>query len=491
MKENFCKSILILLVLLTFTHSCTSDTQNGHTAHSDEFTEAPDFFVPYSIAEDGAAEFDRNRLYVRDYSSFLNAVSIIATGLHPDEFGNDNYRPDLYPEAMHQRAKQWLDMVDLIDTYFNDSGRISPRLEHMAGVYSVAGDVDLSIYPHLVYASHIHHQSGRFEQDEALRNRLNREPANYLVSPGRYLMNEHFREGAFHHADGSVDHKSMSYGLGGIHANAYAWVASKNTGEQEDRGVLTEADLAHYMEHTPDDMVRIYREAAGRLDGAWDASRSIYDFGDGTTWQLDAVGAMIRGNKALYDFLYMFGKEDDAETARRVFERTVAMLEAVAPLTRPWGMPDRVTFTEDGARAASQVVNVYDWYQFLNHLGGGYGLDREREGMPMYLTRYRKDIADLIGNLSDSALRGALAYHIDERDRIVTTVSYTNGSVTDDRFTTSTAGMFIVTAANMYRKGSDFEQASEWEEIPAPVANRSRELYDAIFSLFGHVERAM
>jgi hypothetical protein len=491
MKITGFTTALAILTLLALTISCSGDTETDRATETGERSGAPEILVPTAVSDDGKAVFDDNRLHIRDYSSYLNAISIIATVSRASEFGNENYRPELYPEKMRERAEQWLSLVQQIDSHFNEDGLISSHLEQEAGVYAPSGNVDLSVYPHLVYAYHIHHRSGRFEEDELLYNRLNREPSHFLVTPGRFLMNERFSNGAFSHADGSVDHKSMSYGLGGIHANAYAWIVWKKPGGQDDMGVLTEAALAHHMGHTPADMVQIYRDAAVRLDGAWDASRSIYDFGDGTIWRLDALGAMIRGQKAMYDFLYMFGDEDDAETARRIFDRTAAMLEAVAPLAEPWGMPEKIEFTENGAQAASETVNVYDWYQFLNHLGGGYGLDREREGMPMYIDRYRSDLKDLIGELSDNALIGALDYHADGDGRLFTAVSYEDGSVTDDRLTVSTAGMFITMAANMYRKGSAFERASDWDTVPDDVAQRSLLLHDLKFELMERIETAL
>ncbi len=467
--------------------SCTPDADRSPETAAD----LPQPAVPSSINTDGSPEFRNNRLYVADYSNLLHAVSIMATVSRQSEYGHENYRPELYPEKMMERAEQWLDMVGTIDRHFNEGGKVIRWLDRQTGSAPEDGNTDLALYPHLVYAYHIHHRSGRFDDNELLFNRLNREATNYLVTPGRYLMNERYRTGVFQHHDGSVDHKSMSYALGGLHANAYAWVVWKKPGGQDDMGVLTEAALGHHMGHTPDQMVQIYRETAETLDDAWDASRSIYDFGDGTTWRLDAVGAMIRGKKAMYDFLYMFGDDDDAETSHRIFDRTAAMLEAVAPLAEPWGMPEKIEFTEDGARAASETVNLYHWYQFLNHLGGGYGFDREREGMPMYIDRYRNDLKNLIGELSDNALLGALEYHVDGEGRLVTAVSYGEGSVTDDRLTVSTAGMFITMAANMYRKGSAFERASDWGNVPDDVARRSLVLHDLKFSLVERIEDAL
>ncbi len=453
--------------------------------------DVPELMVPSAVDQDGAAVYRNNRLYLKDYSNLLHAVSIVATVSRQSEYGHENYRPDLYPEKMRERARQWLDMVGAIDRHFNDGGKVFGWIDKQTGATSDPADLDLSLYPHLVYAYHIHHRSGRFEENELLFNRLNREASNYLATPGRYLMNELFGNGTFRHANGNVDHKSMSYALGGLHANAYAWIVWKKPGGQDDMGVLTEAALGHHMGHTPGQMVQIYRAVAETLDEAWDERRSIYDFGDGTTWRLDAVGAMIRGKKAMYDFLYMFGDDDDAETSRRIFDRTAAILDAVAPLAEPWGMPETIEFTEDGARAASETVNLYHWYQFLNHLGGGYGFDREREGMPMYIDRYRSDLKDLIGELSDNALLGALDYHVDEEGRLFTAVSYEDGSVTDGRLTVSTSGMFITMAANMYRKGSAFERASDWDKVPDDVAERSLVLHDLKFGLMERMEATL
>ncbi|TVQ69888.1 MAG: hypothetical protein EA363_08815 [Balneolaceae bacterium] len=491
MKPKIYPLCFLLLAgfLVLFAASCTPE--NDRQPETDPTAGVPELMVPHAIDQDGAAVYKNNRLHLKDYSNLLHAVSIMATVSRQSEYGHENYRPELYPEKMRERAEQWLDMVGVIDRHFNGGGMAARWIDKQTGATSDPANVDLSVYPHLVYAYHIHHRSGRFEDDELLFNRLNREATNYLVTPGRYLMNEHFGNGTFRHANGDVDHKSMSYALGGLHANAYAWIVWQKPGGQDDMGVLTKAALGHHMGHTPEQMVEIYRAVAQTLDEAWDEQRSTYDFGDGTTWRLDAAGAMIRGKKAMYDFLYMFGDDGDAETSRRIFDRTAAMLNAVAPLAEPWGMPEKIAFTEDGARAASETVNLYDWYQFLNHLGGGYGFDREREGMPMYIDRHRSDLKDLIGELSDNALLGVLDYHVDGEGRLFTAVSYDNGSVTDDRLTVSTAGMFITMAGNMYRKGSAFDRASDWDNVPDDVADRSRKLHDITFDLLDRIEQAI
>jgi len=488
---NHLKKAQIPLAAACLLFLITTACNNDHQEPEVDLAEAPELLIPNFINEDGDPVFSENRLWLQDYSNYLHAIQLMATVSRDSEYGSEAYRPELYPDEMVRRAEQWLSLVRTTDHRFNEEGRFAPWLEEVNGGYFKSDSVDLSVYPHLVYAYHIHHRSGRFDFDDTLFNRLNREATNYLVTPGQYLMNEHFRGGRFVHDDGSFDHRSMSYGLGGIHANAYSWIVWKKPGGEEDMGVIEEDVLLHWMGHSTDEMVQIYRELAETMDEAWLEEYSIYDFGDGTEWHLDAVGAMIRGKKAMYDFLYMFGDDEDEETARLLFDRTAAMFESVVPLIEPWGLPQQVEFTENGAAAASEEVILYNWYQFLNHLGGAYAFDREREGMPMYITELREDLFDVIGDISDNALQGALDYHQNENGRLMTSVNFSDGSPMDERLGVSSAGMFITMAANMYRKGSAFERASDWNSVSDDVAERSRALYDLKFHLMELLDQAV
>ena len=486
-KYNYMNRIITISIvgLLTSALLFGAISCNGENGiEAEELTDAPELLVPNFITEEGQPGFYQNRLWLKDYSNYLHAIQLMATVSRDSEYGNEAYRPELYTEEMSRLANKWLEVVRITDENFNINDRFAPWLEEQNGSYVPAEEVDLSVFPHLVYAYHIHHRSGRFDYDETLFNRLNREATNFLVSPGIYLMDEHFRDGKFIHADGSYDHKSMSYSLGGLHSHAYSWIVWKKPGGADDMGVLEEDALEHWMGYGTDDMMEVYREVAVILEEAWDDERSIYDFGDGTTWSLDAIGAMIRGKKAMYDFLYMFGTAGDAETSRRIFDRTVAMFESITPLTEPWGLPEQIEFTANGATAASETVNLYNLYQFLNHLGGGYGFDREREGMPMYITEHRNDLFDVIGEISDAVLLGLMDYHLNENGRLVAEVSYSDGSIVDDRLTVSTIGMFIATAANLYQKGTAFTRAADWDSATEEVAERSRKLYDLKFDHF-------
>ena len=476
-KMNTIRLLSVLTLILILAACTSNDTP------STELIDNPELIVPGYVTDTVESGLMDNRLWLQDYSNYMHAVQLMATVSRDSEYGHEAYRPELYPDEMVRRAEQWLTLVQYTDFIFNNEGWFAPWIEEQNDGYLLSDGVDLSVYPHLVYAYHIHHRSGRFDFDETLYNRLNREATNYLVTPGQYLLNEKLQDGRFMHQDGSTDHKSMSYGLGGIHANAYSWVVWGKPGGEDTMGVIDEAVLEHWMGHGIEEMVQFYRDVAGTLDEAWIGSRSIYDFGDGTIWHLDAVGAMIRGKKAMYDFLYMFGDENDQEVSELLFERTAAMLEAVIPAAEPWGLPEKIEFTENGVVPASDTVSLYDWYQFLNHLGGGYGFDREREGMPMYITNERQDLFDKIGELSDKALQGMLNYHVNDDGRLITSVNAKDGSPSDERLSVSTAGMFITMAANNYRKGSAFERASDWNDVDSDVAERSRQLYDLKFQL--------
>lgn len=482
MKLRYIYALPIFLSALFILSSCTEGEQPA------DDVDAPNVDVPHTISAAGTAEFDDDKLYVNDYSNLLHGIFMIAGNSRGSEYGHENYRPELYPDMMEERAERWLALMHTVDRSFNSGGRFASY--HARDQVESSGNVDLSIYPHLVYSYHMHHRGSRFD-DEILYERLSREPGNFISSPGRYLLDEHYSNGRFYHDDETSDYESMSYGLGGIHGHAYAWIIWYKPGGEDNMGLLSEEMLEGFLGYSIDEMVDVYRSVADRLDDAWVEEKSSYDFGDGTTRKLDAVGAMLRGKKSMYDFLYMFGDgEADDELARDIFERSVAMLEAVMPLAEPWGLPERIEFTQQGAVAASEDVNLYDWYQFVNHIGGGYALDREREATSMFITRYREDLFDELNAFFDRSMVGALDYHVGENGRLVGSVSFDDGSVTDDRLYVSTAGMFLTMGGNIYTSGDSFARADAWDSASDDVAERSRHLYDLKFDHIELLERA-
>ncbi len=277
----------------------------------------------------------------------------------------------------------------------------------------------------------------------------------------------------------------MAYGLGGIHGHGYAWIVWKKPEGEDNMGLITEDALEAWMDYSIDDMLQTYRYIGSVLDDAWQEEILTYDFGDGTTWSLDAIGAIIRGKKVMYDALYMFGDESDKELARLTFERTAKLFETVIELIKPWGLPNQIEFTPEGAVAASVEVNLYDWYQFLNHIGGGFSFDREREGTSQFINRYREDLRPIFPKIYDEALLGALEYHLNEQNRLVASLSYDDGTVLDERLTVSTLGMFITVAGNIYTAGDAFARADTWDYVSQKAADRSRFLYDIKFD---HIE---
>jgi len=476
---------LSLLVFISFWFaSCTG--QEREPVHS----ASPDYMVPYAITADGKGEFDGENLYVQDYSNALHALFMIAGNTRASEYGHENYRPELFPDEMNARAERWLDLMHDIDGTFNQNGLFVNRYRANGNTYESSEEADLSIYPHLVYSYHMHHRGSRFD-DHMLFERLSREPTNFIVSPGQYLLSNHFDEGRFVDQNGQSDHRSMSYGLGGIHGHGYAWIVWEKPEGADNMGLLTEQALESWLDYGIDDMLQTYREIADVLDESWVDEASVYDLGDGTVWHLDAIGAMIRGKKVMYDALYMFGDDSDRELARTVFDRTAAMFDALLDLVEPWGLPDRIEFTTEGTSAASAEVSVYDWYQFLNHVGGGFAFEREREGTSEFINRYRGDLRDQFPGFYDQAMRGMLDYHIEEQGTVVNVVSYEDGSVLDERLTVSTLGMFLTVAGNIYTNGDSFARADDWDSVSDEVADRSRELYDIKFRHIEKLERVV
>lgn len=446
-----------------------------------------DYLIPSAITDDNEPLFEHSAVYVNDYSNFLHGLFMIAGNSRSSEYGNENYRPELYPDKMNQWAVEWLNLMHFMDLNFNRDGRFVNRHEPDDSGLQSTDELDLSIYPHLVYSYHMHHRGDRFN-DDVLYERLSRETSNFIVMPGRFLLSNLYEDGLFFHEDVTVDHKSMSYGLAGIHGHGYAWIIWAKPEGEDNMGLMTEDALEMWLDYSIDELLDIYRAIAVQLNDSWLEDYSVYHFGDGYEWSLDAIGAMIRGKKVMYDFLYMFGNEDDFQTAVTLFERTVKMFENVVDLVKPWGLPNRIRFSDQGAEPASDEVNLYHWYQFLNHLGGGYSFDREREGTSQFINNRAPQLRNLFSDLYDQVLTGALDYHFSDENRIYRILSYEDGTVIDDSFTVSAAGMFITAAGNIYTNSTKFVRADSWNSQTEEIVRRSRKLYDLKFNLFETME---
>ncbi|MCC5932947.1 MAG: hypothetical protein JJU35_01800 [Balneolales bacterium] len=447
-----------------------------------ETVPGPAVLIPSAAYSDGTPYFKDDRIFLDDYSNALHAIFMTAGNSRSSELASENYRPEL-AELSGKRAAKWLDLVRVTDSLFNSSGRFMPYFTRYGEGFAPAQKTDLSVYPHLVYSYHMHHRGDRFAgTEEGLDQRLFFEPLNFIVSPGRYLLQNHYRDGAFFDDDGRIDHRSMSYGLGGIHGHIYAWVIWAKPDGEDNMGLVDEARLRGWMQYSKEELAEIALEVAAYLNNAWDRERRIYVFRDDmmeAAWSVDALGAMIRGHKALYEALYMFGSGmESMRAARQLFDRSVILFEHAESLAKPWGFPQRISFTAEGPKAAATYTEPYHTFQFLNHIGGGFSWDRELEGTAGFIRQFQPDIPRRVGTLSDLILQGSLD-HMMPAGRIVHQLSYENGSVIDSSARISAAGMFVTAAGNMYRKGTAFERASDWPSVTADVRERSRLLYDA------------
>lgn len=445
--------------------------------------ELPDIIVPNTITIDGQPVFINDRVYFSDYNNVMHGISAFAMASNPNELGHENYRDDLYLYDMEDRGELWLRMVQLTERFFGSDGRFTESFRRSGEAMAIpSGTVSLADYANASFAHHMYHNADKFAS-HGLEEAVSRVPAMYVSSLGRYVIGHHYKDGAFFHGDGTVDNESMGYGLAAVHGHFHAWIRHKMHGDGMDEG-----ELAFQLGHSAADLLRMARDISVVLERHWNPELNMYDFGDGPVWKLDAIGALLRGKKALYEMLYLFGDDADKEKASVVFERSAVILEQLLPLTRPWGLPDAIGFTATGCIAASDEVDLYAWYHFLNHLGGGFGWLREPEGTARFIDRNRPALRTAINEMTDGALKGAVLHHF-RFGRMVTSVRYEDGGSLNDDTNARATAMFLASAANLYRDGGGFAEASRWGTVPEDVARRSRQLYDIMLAHVVLLER--
>ncbi len=448
---------------------------------------APDFLIPSHITINGEPDYDGEKLHFRDYSNVMHGIFMFGGMSRTSELGHENYRPDLATYDMQERGERWLQLIGEIENRFEKSGHIAPYMIQRGESFYRPDRIDLSVYADASYAYHMHHRAGRFE-DHGLFDLITRRPARYISDMGRYLLDEHYGNGTFSHSDGSVDNNSMAWGLGGIHGHVYAWVVWKKPEGADNMGLLSEEQLINWLGYDAQDLVVVMREVLDVMDEAWSDEMAMYDFGGGFTWDLEALGSLIRGKKAMYETLFMFGDEYAQEEALIVFERTAKIVEQALELVQPWGLPSALTFDEDGARAASETVDLHKLYSFMNHLGGGFGFDREREGSSEFIATHRPDLSARLGEVADIITAGALDHHF-RSGRLVSSVSYSDGSVVDERTSASAIGMFLTAAGNIYLNGERFVRADRWDGTNPEAEQLTRRLYDLMMAHVVLLER--
>ncbi len=439
--------------------------------------------IPVAALADGTHEYADEGLRFADYSHTLHAVFAAGGLSRSSEMGHENYRPELGGDIMRERGERWLRLLRKIDRKFHEQGRLYP-FATTDGHSDDKTPPRLSDYPHGVYAYHMHHRAGRWEA-HGLETAITYAGLPYLVEPGIRLLEEHFADGRFY-ADKTqtrFDNGSMAHGLAGLAGHAYAWARWKKPEGAEDMGAVPLPRLKAWLRYGPDELAALLRESASVLGNAWDSRRKAYVFGDDPVWSLEEIGSLLRGAKVIYETLYIFG-DDEARTAgETVFNQTAAMLREVLKLSRDWGLPERVAFTENGAEAASDRVDTAALWNLVNHAGSGFALFSEGDGMSPWFSA--SGLGTEVAAAIDRWLLGAPEHHLKD-GWIVAAVSYGSGEVIDDRFATVTAGQFTVAAANNYGRGESFVRAADWDAAGADLVERTRDLYDTILR---HAER--
>ncbi len=434
--------------------------------------------TPVAVAQGLDAE-ERVLVHVQDMAAedafmALGALTVKGRLMRDSELGHEGYRPELTGDPMRAVGETWLELLDVVHGRLVDDGRIRAH---------AGGDVEASpaAYADAAYLYHMHHSAGRFEH-LGLYDELTHTPSPLISILTSHLVNERYADGAVHAAnDSQAD--GFAYGLDALHAAVYAWVRQDKPGGAEDMGQMDRAALSGWLGHSREDLVVIARALAERAEAAWDADAGIYVFDQGAEWSLDQLGAMLRGHKALYEMLYLYGDSDDAARAETLADRAAAITEAVVAghgAMRDWGLPARLTFEGGKARAASDRVDTAAQWRFVHQLTGGFSLLREREGTSGLIGERAPELEGQVGRAVDRLLLGALDYQLGD-GMIPAALSYSDGRVIDPRVTTRSVAAFVQAVGNGYRVGEAFDRPGTWEE-GSRLAERSRTLYDAFLA---------
>ena len=443
--------------------------------------EAPDMMIPQALDDEDTPLYGDDGLRFRDYSYVMHAVSLVASISEDDELAHEAFRPELGEDIMRERGEFWLDMVSRLQQTFNDNGAWAPHLVETPDGWMATGAPDLADYAQGVYTYHAHHRADRWAE-HGLEDEMTHSPATFTTQPGVYLLDNHYADGRFYRdaEHTSWDHESMANGVSGLHAHIYAWVRWEKPGGADDMGQLSRDRLATWLQHEPDDLVEIGRELAETFDAAWDEELGTYVFDerDAVTYRTESVGALLRGQKAIIDLLYMFGDEADEERIDRLFTRSTSIAEPVMDLAEPWGLPGRVTFTAEGVEPATRTADVASTWSFVHHFAGGYSYTREREGTAQLLTDRAPDFLDAYGAFVDALLEGALEHQMQD-GAVVSTLDYETGEVVEGHRSTEAISLFLMGAGNAYGAGEMFAAPDAWGDNDE-VAERSRALYEAL-----------
>ena len=451
-----------------------------------EVTQTVKYEVPQYIDADGSPEYHENGLRFIDYSNVAQGYIIPAGGMRQSQLGHENYDTDYYHEEMPRIAERWVDFVenDLIGAFARElDGRTWPYLVETDDGWVREGDPDLREIHMATWIYQTHHRSSRFEEHDGLFQDLTFTTPDYQAAVGRFILDERRSGGAFYHDEdlSEQDNESMAYGLAGANTHWYAWVRHGKPDGEGDMWRVERDTLVDFLGYDEAVLGDVAADIKAELDTAWDDTTGVYDF-SGTTYSIDAVGAMIRGGKVIYDALLEFS--NDQQAAMDQFEKTTRMFDELVEgdIVEPWGLPSEVEFTGDGVQAASDTVDVEKQWTAIGHFTNGYALTRDR--FTDMVADNRPDIFDSVGEMTDELLTGAMEYQLDNGE-VVTELDYGSGDITDDRRSAAAVGIFTATAWEAYGAGDAFASASDWDEADDDVVNRSLNLYNTVVD---HVE---
>lgn len=439
--------------------------------------EGMNLLIPAQVSADGEALFYNQALYHRDYSAVQHALASAGRVMRSSEMGHDGYYPELSGEPMKIQGEQWLGVMQAANSFLTSEGFAGTKIQQ-DGQWQPGRDLRLNELAQAAFSYHMHHSGGRWE-GAGLYDEITYSPAAYLAAIPRHLNNNYYRDGAYHQ-QGEVNQASMAYGLDVLHSLSYSWVRWHKPGGADDMGQLTEERMAGVHGITKEELVTKARELAVTLNAAWNAESNSYDFGQGSEYSLDEFGSLVRGHKGLYEILYVFGNAQDKQTAEQLFNRNADMLLAVLQsdeVVQPWGMVSRIHFTSDGVEAASDRVETETQWRFVNHLTGGFGPLRERDGTSSFLET-RPELSKAVGQVNDQLFQAALDYQLED-DLMVRRLDFNTGQVTDARKQVASIAWYVTAVGNGYRSGERFDRPGSWDG-EAELEERSRALYGSL-----------
>ncbi len=450
--------------------------EEEETGDQQELADSEPWQVACCLAEEQAAGFG-DTMRFSDAIDALNVLFMEAARSRDSEMGHSSFKPEMNDDFMRNRASEWLRLFQAIQANFSRGISVYPHAVMEAGQWQGRGESRLEDHVWGVYLYHMHHRESWFAHHD-LDDGIRHLPLGLLTGLSRNVYDGHYQDGRFHADPEGEDFSaaSMMQGMAAAHAMNYAWVRWKKPGGEDDMGRLEEERLAGWLGRGPEDLLLKARLIVHELDAAWDESRAFYDFGE-DEWSLRTLAAMLRGHKGFYELLYLFGDDADREAARRLFDRSAISVESLMAMARPWGLPARIRFSEDGWLAADERVDVAAHWTLIADLTAGFAYTRERDGTARFLARERPALAEGLAAFVDQQIAGALAYQMPE-GLLVSSLDWADGTVVDADVSLRAISRFLLGAGEGYGGSDAFASPSGWEGGDTETA--TRELYHAL-----------